>query len=126
VEATSNSADVEAYVKDGRVRLLATHGEARMKTFPNVPTFRELGYQYVNPTRFIVAAPKGTPESVITRLDEAFSKAVADPEFVALMAKLDMEVVYRHPNQMMSWLEDQRSLIGNMIRDFNIPTELKK
>jgi len=126
VEATSNSADVEAYVKDGRVRLLATHGETRMKSFPNVPTFRELGYQYVNPTRFIIAAPKGTPEAVIKRLDEAFAKAVADPEFVSLMTKLDMEVIYRHPQQMMSWLEEQHTLMGNMIRDFNIPTELKK
>lgn len=126
VTATSNSADIASYVKDGRLRLLATHGEARMKVFPDVPTFRELGYQYVNPTRFIIAAPKGTPQSVITRLDEAFAKAAADPEFVAMMGKLQMELLYRHPQQMMGWLEDQRSLIGNMIRDFNIPTELKK
>lgn len=123
VTASSNSADLGDYFKEGKLRLLATHGEARMKAYPNVPTFRELGYEYVNPTRFMIAAPKGTPQSIITQLDEAFSKAVTDPEFVAMMGRLKTEVFYRHPQQMASWLEEQHVIMGNMIRDFNIPTE---
>jgi tripartite-type tricarboxylate transporter receptor subunit TctC len=124
VTASSNTADLGDFFKEGKLRLLATHGETRMKAYPNVPTFIELGYEYTNPTSFMIAAPKGTPQSVITRLDEAFSKAATDPEFVALMEKLKIEVFYRHPQQMAKWLEEQRVFMGNMIRDFNIPTEL--
>ena len=126
VTATTGSADMAPFIKEGRLRLLATHGETRMKGFPSVPTFREIGYDYVNPTRFMVAAPKGTPQSIVARLDEAFAKAVTDPEFITLMGNLEIELLYRHPQQMVSWLEDQRALIGKMIRDFNIPTELNE
>jgi tripartite-type tricarboxylate transporter receptor subunit TctC len=126
VTSFSGSSDWAPFIKEGRVRLLATHGETRMKAFPNVPTFRELGYNYVNPTRFMVAAPKGTPQSIVERLDEAFAQAVHDPEFVALMETQEIEVLYRHPQEMVQWLEDQRDLIGKMIRDFDIPTEFKE
>lgn len=126
VTASSNTADLGDYFKEGKLRLLATHGEARMKAYPNIPTFHELGYEYVNPTRFMIAAPKGTPQAIVTKLDDAFFKATTDPDFLALMEKLKMEVFYRHPQQMSGWLEEQRIIMGDMIKDFNIPTELKK
>ena len=62
-----------------------------MKIFPDVPTFRELGYDFINETVFMIAAPKGTPAPVIKKLDEALHKGMEDPEFVkqeALLAYL--------------------------------------
>jgi tripartite-type tricarboxylate transporter receptor subunit TctC len=125
VTATTNSPNL-AYIKEGRLRLLATHGETRAKAFPDVPTFRELGYDYVNPTRLMMAAPKGTPQSIVEQLDEVFAKAVEDPEFVALMDNLKIDLFYRHPQEMVNWLKEQYTIIGNMIRDYNIPTEFNK
>jgi tripartite-type tricarboxylate transporter receptor subunit TctC len=111
------------FVKDGKVRLLATHGEKRMKTFPQVPTLRELGYEFVNETVFMFGAPKGTPPEIIKKLDDAFRKAMDDPEFVDTMAKMEIEIGYRNSADTKTYLEDAYKRIGKMIVDLKIPKE---
>ena len=92
VTAMSDSTEWLPHVKEGSLRLLATHGEKRMKNFPNVPTFRELGYDFINETVFMIAAPKGTPAPVIKKLDESFQKAMDDPQFIQTIANIEFAV----------------------------------
>jgi tripartite-type tricarboxylate transporter receptor subunit TctC len=56
------------------VRVLAVAGEERVSTLPDVPTFRELGYDIVGGAYRGVAAPKGTPQEVVDRLAEVFGE----------------------------------------------------
>jgi len=107
------------YVKAGSLRLLATHGEHRMKLLPDIPTFKELGYDFVNDNIFLMAAPKGTPPSIVKRLDEVFHRAVEDPEFVQAMGRMELEVTYGNS-------EDTRKRIEQIsLRFKRIITELK-
>ena len=64
-----------------KVRLLAVAMENRHPRFPNVPTFRELGYDLVSGAYRGIAVPKSAPESVRTRLSEVIKAINADPEF---------------------------------------------
>lgn len=57
------------------VRVLAVAADERVSTLPDVPTFRELGYDIVGGAYRGVAVPKGTPQEVIDRLAEAFGEA---------------------------------------------------
>ena len=126
VTAQSGSTEWIPQVKDGAVRLLATHGERRMKTFPEVPTFRELGYDFINETVFMVAAPKGTPPSTVRKLDEAFHKAMDDSEFIQIMAKMEIELAYRNSEDTKRYLEKAYSRLGKMIIELKIPKEPEK
>jgi tripartite-type tricarboxylate transporter receptor subunit TctC len=126
VTAQSGSTEWIPQVKDGAVRLLATHGERRMKTFPEVPTFRELGYDFINETVFMVAAPKGTPPSTVRKLDEAFHKAMDDSEFIQIMAKMEIELAYRNSEDTKRYLEEAYSRLGKMIIELKIPKEPEK
>jgi tripartite-type tricarboxylate transporter receptor subunit TctC len=114
------------HVRAGTFRLLGTHGEKRMKSFPDVSTFRELGYDYVNPTVFMYAAPKGTPQAIVNKLDETFHKAMDDPDFIKVVGQMELPIHYRNSEQTKRFLQEQYLLLGKMIRDFNIPTELKE
>jgi tripartite-type tricarboxylate transporter receptor subunit TctC len=114
------------YVKDGTLRLLGNHGEKRMKAFPNVPTFREQGYDYVNPTTYLFVSPKGTPQPVVKKLEEAFHKAMDDPDFIRVADQLNNPISYRNSEETTKFLKQQYVAIGKMIRDFNIPTDLNK
>ena len=73
-------------LKAGQVRALAVTDKERSKFLPDVPTTAELGFPTIisSSTRGI-AAPKGTPAPVIKRLEQALSKALADPEHVKRM-----------------------------------------
>ncbi|WP_083963843.1 tripartite tricarboxylate transporter substrate binding protein [Spirochaeta cellobiosiphila] len=72
-------------IQGDQLRPVAIMAPERIDSMPEVPTFRELGYDVVSGTWRGIAVPKGTPESIRTGLEEAFAKAVADPDFVAFM-----------------------------------------
>lgn len=64
-----------------KVRMLAVAMEERHPRFPDVPTFRELGFDLVSGAYRGVAVPKSTPEAVRARLSEMLAEINADPEF---------------------------------------------
>ncbi|MEW6334582.1 MAG: tripartite tricarboxylate transporter substrate binding protein [Thermodesulfobacteriota bacterium] len=64
----------------GRFRALAIASEKRMDVLPDVPTFKEQGYDIVEGAYRGVAAPPGTPDEIVKILAEAFDKVMRDPE----------------------------------------------
>ncbi len=69
-----------ANIESGRLIPVAMASDARMKNFPNVPTFAELGY----PDMKIAAwssflAPAGTPPPIVEKLDAAIAATLRDP-----------------------------------------------
>lgn len=84
----------ESNVKAGKLRLLATLGEQRMKKFSAVPTVKELGYGVVHLTPLGLAGPKGLPSDVVKALHDGFRKATNDPDFMAPMEELEHPILY--------------------------------
>jgi tripartite-type tricarboxylate transporter receptor subunit TctC len=76
------------HVKSGAVRALVALSAARDPAFPDVPTARELGINVVADLWRGVAAPMGTPQRIVSRLEEAIRATVASPEFVKGTGKL--------------------------------------
>jgi tripartite-type tricarboxylate transporter receptor subunit TctC len=64
----------------GKFRALAIASETRMDVLPDVPTFKELGYDVVEGAYRGVAAPPGTPDDVVKILADAFEKVHKDAE----------------------------------------------
>jgi tripartite-type tricarboxylate transporter receptor subunit TctC len=94
-----------------------------MKTFPDVPTIRELGYDFVNPAVYMFAASKGTPLSTVRKLDDAFRKAMDDPEFVRYMDQMELEITYRNHEDLKKYLEEAYRRMGEMAGELKIPKE---
>ncbi|MGE5838697.1 MAG: tripartite tricarboxylate transporter substrate binding protein [Deltaproteobacteria bacterium] len=126
VTAMSDSTEWLPHVKEGSLRLLATHGEKRMKNFPNVPTFRDLGYDFINETVFMIAAPKGTPAPVIKKLDESFRQAMDDPQFVQTIANIEFAVSYRNSADTKKYLDDAYARFAELIKKLGIQKEAAK
>ncbi len=123
VTAMSDSTEWLPHVKEGSLRLLVTHGERRMKTFPNVPTLRDLGYDFINETVFMLAAPKGMPAPIIKKLDESFHKAMDDPQFVQTISNLEFEITYRNSEDLKKYLDDAYHRFEVMIKKLNLQKE---
>ncbi len=64
-----------------KVRMLAVAMEKRHPKFPDVPTFKELGYNLVSGAYRGIAVPKSTPEAIRTKLSAMIQEINADPEF---------------------------------------------
>jgi putative tricarboxylic transport membrane protein len=84
IEATVQlPAAVVAHVKSHDLRALAVLGSRRDPIFPDVPTAQELGCPVALDMWRGIAVPKGTPQPVIARLEEAIRRTVESPEFAA-------------------------------------------
>ena len=105
---------------------IEAHGEKRMKIFPNVPTLRDLGYDFINETVFMIAAPKGTPAPVIKKLDESFHKAMDDPQFIQTISNIAFEVSYRNSEDTKKYLDDAYMRFGEMIKKLGLKEPEKK
>jgi tripartite-type tricarboxylate transporter receptor subunit TctC len=126
VSACSTGTQWIPHVKAGTLRALVTYGEKRLKTFPEIPILRELGYDFINETVILLAAPQGTPPSIVKKLDDAFRKAMDAPEFVDYMEKMEYAITYRNHGDIKRYLEDAYARIGKMIQELKIPREEKK
>jgi tripartite-type tricarboxylate transporter receptor subunit TctC len=69
------------HVKAGKLRIIALFSEKRFEMFPDVPTVKEQGINFVMGQWRGLAAPKGTPPDVIKKLHDAFKKGMDDPIF---------------------------------------------
>lgn len=75
-----------AIAQKEKVRVLAVATEQRHPQFPNVPTFREAGYPWVDGAYRGVAVPRGTPEAVKKQVSDLFQRINNDAEMKKLMA----------------------------------------
>jgi tripartite-type tricarboxylate transporter receptor subunit TctC len=112
VEAlASGPSAVIGQLKGGKLRALASWGEKRLASLPEVPTFKELGYNaefYIWSGLF---APAGTPGPVLQTLRNAARRAVEDPDFKNAMAKIETPVYYLDaPDFQKFWDKDARIL----------------
>ena len=81
-------------ISAGKMRALASWGTERLKLLPDIPTFKELGYDaefYIWTGIFV---PAVTPAPIIARLREAVRNAATSEDFKATMEKVSTPVAY--------------------------------
>ncbi|MGD8297955.1 MAG: tripartite tricarboxylate transporter substrate binding protein [Desulfobacterales bacterium] len=74
IKAAMSYSMVGVQYKD-KFRTLAVAAEERVPALPDVPTFKELGYDIVGGAFRGVAAPQGTPQPIVDRLAQAYTNA---------------------------------------------------
>jgi tripartite-type tricarboxylate transporter receptor subunit TctC len=84
VQALASAPGVlKPHVDAGSMRVLANWGATRIDSFPDLPTFKELGYPDVE---FLIwaglFAPRNLPDPIAAKLREAMRGAMANPEVV--------------------------------------------
>ena len=77
----------------GRVRPLAVAMEQRHPLMPDVPTFKELGVDWVDGAYRGIGVPKGTPAAERKRLSDLWRAMNNDPEMKELAARSGFELV---------------------------------
>ena len=76
----------------GKMRMLAVATEKRLPQFPDVPTFKELGMNWVDGAYRGVAVPKSTPPAVRKQVSDVMDAINKDPDFRRRMAEGGFEV----------------------------------
>jgi tripartite-type tricarboxylate transporter receptor subunit TctC len=97
---------LKAHVDSGALRVLANWGAERISSFPNLPTFKELGYKDVE--FYIWAglfAPAKTPDPILRQLREAVGKAMADPQTIKIFESAGSVPAYQDAPEFARFVE---------------------
>jgi len=91
----------------GKVRVLATFTEQRLKRWPQVPTVKELGHNFVIESPIGLVAPKNLDPAIAARLHAAFKKAMDDPDYKRMLEEFDLYPDYRTAQAYRAYAEAQ-------------------
>ena len=84
VQTVSSSA---ALVRGGTLRALAHTGKTRLPDFPDIPTFKELGYDMVALLWFSISGPAHLPKDITEKVNAEINRAVQSPEVEARLRR---------------------------------------
>lgn len=115
-----NPASLIGHARAGRVRFLALAAEKRYRQFPDIPTFRELGYDVCVPSRYLIIVPKRTPDHVVETLYEAFRKAVETEPFKDFADKNFFDISIIGPADLKRALDQDYIFFGDLVRKLNL------
>jgi tripartite-type tricarboxylate transporter receptor subunit TctC len=104
----------------GQVRLLAFASEERSAVYTQIPTLRELGYDIPCPVFLSIMAPKGTPDEIIKRLEDAFSQAMRQPAFINGMKELRLTIRYRDSKELTEYVARNYEAFGRLLRELGL------
>ena len=112
VEAlASGPAAAMAQIKGGKMRALASWSTERLALMPDVPTFKELGYDAEFYLWCGIFVPAATPQDVQLKLRHAVRDAVATPEFKLAMERVQTPIAYLDaPEFAKYWDKDAKRL----------------
>jgi tripartite-type tricarboxylate transporter receptor subunit TctC len=105
------------HLTSGALRALAVSDVTRYPFLPDVPTFKELGYNVEMIIWFGMLAPKGTPKEVINKLYAAQKKAFDDNKMQPLIEKIGMIPFLTNPEEMDRIVRENQQLYTRIAKE---------
>src|SRR5713101_1523463 len=113
---------VEAHIRSGKMRPLATLAPQRLPAFPEVPTMVELGFAgfEIRDWQGIVTSA-GTPKGIIAKMANEIAKIIAQPEIKQRFASIGMDVAGEvGPEKFGTLIQSEIAKWGKVVKDANI------
>jgi tripartite-type tricarboxylate transporter receptor subunit TctC len=112
------------WLRQGKVKVLATTGDKRSAMMPDVPTLVELGvFEGAADYWMGLMAPPGLSPALVARLHEAVAKTMASPELAQFVANGGGEAAVGTPEQFARLLQDEQRRWGEVIKRNGIRAE---
>ena len=97
-----------ALLQKGKTRLLAVATPERLSYFPDTPTFRELGIDWVDGGYRGAGVPKSTPEDLRKRISDMFAEINRDADFRRAMTEQGLEILDITYEKMPAFIEERK------------------
>jgi tripartite-type tricarboxylate transporter receptor subunit TctC len=113
----SPASTVLGFIKDGRVRALATSEAERSRVAPDLPTIAEAALPgYATGVWFGILGPAGTPAAVIEKISGATNTALKDPEVLKEFERQGLNALGGSPDDFAKFLKSETQRWASVIR----------
>lgn len=114
--------DVIPHMRAGKVRFLGTTDGKRSPLYPDVPTFKEIGFPEAGfGVYYFVIAPKGTPAGAVQTLHDAVKQVLESEPFQKFAQETSSAIEYRGPADLKRQLEADYAFFGTMLDKLKLP-----
>ena len=106
--------------ESGSIRVLASMSPERAHYLPDVPTFAESGFEDLTygSSVFLLIAPKGTPDAIVTKLEAALEAALQDPDtYKALDGEINVPKEFIGSKELTAQIKDELEIIEPVLKD---------
>jgi tripartite-type tricarboxylate transporter receptor subunit TctC len=107
-------------VESGEIRVLALFAEKPRADYPQIPTLKELGYDIPCPVFHTICGPKGMPDGIVKKLEDAFTKATKEPAFIKGVQELRIPIVYRNSKELTEYVSRNYEVFGKLITEMGL------
>ncbi|MBB1595763.1 tripartite tricarboxylate transporter substrate binding protein [Achromobacter sp. UMC46] len=112
---------VAPYVAAGKLYGLAVSGSTRSTLAPDVPTMSQAGVAGYDATfREMLFAPKGTPEAIVLRMNEAVAQALSRPDVKHKLQANDLDPLPQAPGDTARQLHEDAAKWSAVVRKINL------
>ena len=106
-----------AYVKEGRLRALATTLRNRSPLLPDVPTIYEAGLPQFTISNWMgLVGPANLPRDIVDRINREFAAALKRPEVLAALERQAFIANPSSPEQFAAFIKEQMESYGQLLR----------
>jgi len=105
------------HVKAGKLKIIALFADKRFELFPDVPTVKEQGVDFVMGQWRGLGAPKGTPPDVIKKLHDAFKQGMDDPVFQKNAKDMVVNLSYLGPEAFGKLMASDDEYYGKLVKE---------
>lgn len=123
VDVTLQSAtEMKPQLDSGALRLLASASPERWPSYKDVPTLRELGFNYISIGPMGYAFPRGVDPGIRDRMEKAYEAALKDPEVLDQLDKLGVAPSYRNGADFLKYMKDMEPLFIQIMTESGMKT----
>ncbi|MCB1739636.1 MAG: tripartite tricarboxylate transporter substrate binding protein [Gammaproteobacteria bacterium] len=98
----------------GEMRVLGIMGPTRSQLLPDVPTYKELGYDVRGGSARGLVGPKGMPKAAVEMIASAVEKAVNDPEMIQRAKEMGLPLSFAGTAEYAQMLQDYNTSIARI------------
>lgn len=110
--------NVQQFAKEGRLKLVASTGQKRFPSTPNIPTMIEAGYaDFIAISWIGFLASGGTPRPIIDRYNREIVRIINTAEIRDKLQALEFEIVAGTPEQFDAWIRSEIPRWGKVIKE---------
>ena len=103
---------------------IAVASPERLKDFPNVPTFKELGMEQVNrPAYYGILGPKNLPKDVVDKVNAAVKKTLNDPDVKKKIEDTGSLILANSPAEFAKQIEEEYATYKKVVTDKGLKPE---
>ncbi|WP_163269477.1 Bug family tripartite tricarboxylate transporter substrate binding protein [Chelativorans alearense] len=108
--------------EDGQsdIRVLGLAAEERWPFMPDVPTYREQGFDYVNSQWFGLVAPAGAPQEIVDELSSKIKAMVETPEFSQRLEGFFFNAAYLGPTEMDALVKEDMQNVRPVLAEIGL------